>query len=85
MWSVAKCAILWPSTVRNGGCVQFFRATVKGLKSDEDLETVITLRVPGLDYDRVSSIGKLTKQVLWVGVFSESEFLALSDTMKEME
>lgn len=75
---VPKCAILWPSTVRNGGCVQFFRATVKGLKSDEDLETVITLRVPGSDYDKVSSIGKLVKQVLVLGVFTEDEFLAFN-------
>lgn len=55
--------------------MQFFRATVKGLKSDEDLETVITLRVPGSDYDKVSSIGKRTKQVLVIGVFTEDEFL----------
>lgn len=55
--------------------MQFFRATVKGLKSDEDLETILTLRIPGLDYDKVSSIGKRTKQVLVIGVFTEDEFL----------
>lgn len=56
--------------------MQFFRAAIKGLKSDEDLETVITLRVPGSDYDKASPIGKLVKQVLVIGVFTEDEFLA---------
>lgn len=55
--------------------MQFFRATVKGLKSDEDLETIITMRVPGTDYDKASPIGKLVKQVLVIGVFTEDEFL----------
>lgn len=56
--------------------MQFFRATVKGLKSDEDLETTVTLRVPGIDYDKVCPIGKRVKQVLVIGVFSEDEFVA---------
>lgn len=55
--------------------MQFFRATVKGLKSDEDLETILTLRIPGIDYDKASSIGKRIKQVLVIGVFTEDEFL----------
>lgn len=55
--------------------MRFFRATVKGLKSDEDLETIITLRVPGSEYDKASPVGKLVKQVLVVGVFTEDEFL----------
>ncbi len=63
--------------------VQSFRATVKWLKSDEDLETTVTLRVPGSEYDRVSPIGKRTKQVLVIMVFSEDEFMDLPDTMKE--
>lgn len=61
----------------HGVFVQFFRATVKGLKSDEDLESILTFRVPGSDYDKVSSIGKLVKQVLVIGVFTEEEFLEL--------
>jgi len=64
------------SIQHDGGFVQFFRATVKGLKSDEDLETTVTLRVPGIDYDKVSPIGKRVKQVLVIGVFSEDEFVA---------
>lgn len=63
--------------------MQSFRATVKWLKSDEDLETTVTLRVPGSEYDRVSPIGKRTKQVLVIMVFSEDEFMDLPDTMKE--
>lgn len=63
--------------------MKFFRATVKGLKSDEDLETIITLRVPGSDYDKASTIGKLVKKVLWIGVFTDDEFLELSDHLKE--
>lgn len=63
--------------------MQFFRATVKGLKSDEDLETIITLRVPGSDYDKVSPIGKLVKKVLVIGVFTDDEFLEFSDHLKE--
>lgn len=55
--------------------MQFFRATVRGLKSDEDLETVITLRVPSSDFDRVSAVGKMVKRVLVIGVFDEEEFL----------
>ncbi len=64
--------------------MQSFRATVKGLKSDEDLETTVTLRVPGIDYDKVSPIGKRTKQVLIMMVFSEDEFLQWQGSIKEM-
>lgn len=64
--------------------MQSFRATVKGLKSDEDLETTVTLRVPGIDYDKVSPLGKRTKQVLIMMVFSEDEFLQWQGSIKEM-
>ena len=57
---------------------------MKKLISDEDLETCITLRVPGTDYDKVSSIGKRTKQVLVIGVFTEDEFLDF-DMKREFE
>lgn len=63
----------------------FFRATVKGLKSDEDLETTITLRVPGTDYDKASPIGKCVKQVLVIGVFTEDEFLDFKMTQDFQE
>ena len=63
--------------------MQFFRATVKGLRSNDELETILTLRVPGSDYDKVCSIGKLVQTVLVVGVFTEDEFLELSSHMKE--
>ena len=55
--------------------MQFFSATVKGLKSDEDRETILTLRVPGSEYDKVSTVGKLVKTVLVIGVFTEDEFM----------
>ena len=58
---------------------QFFRGAVKGLKSDEDQETMLTLRVPGSDYEKVSSVGKLVKQVLVIGIYTEEEFLALNE------
>lgn len=60
-----------------------FKATVKGLKSDEELETIITLRVPAAEYDRAKPVGKLVKTVLVIGVFSEDEFLEFSDFIKE--
>ncbi len=77
---------MWRSSCnhRDGVSVQSFRATVKGLKSDEDLETTVTLRVPGLDYDKVSPIGKRTKQVLVIMVFSEDEFLQWKGSIKEI-
>jgi len=62
---------------------QFFRATVKGLKSDEELETILTLRIPGSDYDKATVIGKRTKEVLVVGVYSEEEFLSMANTIGE--
>ena len=58
----------------------FFKGTVKGLKSDEDQETMLTLRIPGSEYDRVAEIGKRTKQVLVFGVFTEDEFSEWSET-----
>lgn len=57
----------------------FFKGTVKGLKSDEDQETLLTLRIPGSEYDRVAEIGKRTKQILVFGVFTEDEFTEWSD------
>lgn len=58
---------------------QFFRATVKGLRCDEDQETILTLRVPGTEYEKVSSVGRLVKQGLVIGIFTEDEFLAFSN------
>ena len=63
--------------------MHFFRSTVKGLKSDEDLETIITLRSPGSEYDKAKPIGKLVKQVLIIGVFTPDEFLQFADYLKE--
>lgn len=60
----------------------FFHATIKGLRADEDLESVLSLRVPGEDFDRVSVAAKSVKQVLMVGVFTEEEFLAFSERMR---
>ncbi len=52
---------------------RFFKATLKWLKSDEDGESVLTLRIPDEDYDRVTPVGKLRKQVLLIGVYTADE------------
>lgn len=57
--------------------MQFFRATVKSLKSDDALESTLVLRVDGGHYDQVSPVGKMVRQVLMIGVFTEDEFLEL--------
>ena len=62
-----------------GDFMQVFRGTVKGLKSDEDQETILTLRVPGSEYAKVSAVGTLVKQVLVIGIYTEDEFLALNE------
>lgn len=50
-----------------------FHATVHRIQSDQDQETTLILKIPTSSYDQVAPLGKLTKQVLLVTVFTQTE------------
>ena len=63
--------------------MHFFTATVKSFKSDDTLQSTLTLVISGADYDRVVPVGKRVQENLMIGVFSEGEFLQWGNEIKE--
>jgi hypothetical protein len=50
-----------------------FRAQLWKLSTDHEQETTVTFKVPKADYEKVSPVGQLAEQVLFVTVFREQE------------